>query len=186
MRVNDRSRKDRMLHPANVESDPRFPSGKWVGFFLDKRMPGKHQMEIVLTFAAGRMTGDGRDRVGIVSHFKARTISPTASANGSSNTSAPMESAITASTKARGSGAPGSTSPWSPVVSTSGPKGWKTQPCRDWKKRRRFPLSRSLPNANPNPNWCRVDCPDRRQKIRGLPAVWRLALLGVRSFGRTV
>ena len=53
-----------MSIPTNVESDPRFPSGKWVGFFLDKRLPGKHQMELILTFAAGRLTGDGRDRVG--------------------------------------------------------------------------------------------------------------------------
>jgi hypothetical protein len=48
--------------PAEV--DPRFPSGKWVGFFLDKRMPGRHQMELLLTFAVGRMSGEGRDRVG--------------------------------------------------------------------------------------------------------------------------
>lgn len=47
-----------------AETDPRFPSGKWVGFFLDKRLPGRHRMEIVLTFAGGRMSGDGRDRVG--------------------------------------------------------------------------------------------------------------------------
>jgi hypothetical protein len=47
-----------------AETDPRFPSGKWVGFFLDKRLPGRHQMEIVLTFAGGRMSGEGRDRVG--------------------------------------------------------------------------------------------------------------------------
>ena len=53
-----------MSQPANLESDPRFPSGKWVGFFVDKRLPGKHQMEILLTFSAGKMTGDGRDRVG--------------------------------------------------------------------------------------------------------------------------
>lgn len=46
------------------ETDPRFPSGKWVGFFLDRRLPGRHQMEINLTFAAGRLTGTGRDRVG--------------------------------------------------------------------------------------------------------------------------
>jgi hypothetical protein len=53
-----------MSNAADVESDPRFPSGKWVGFFLDKRMPGRHQMEIVLTFAGGKLTGAGSDRVG--------------------------------------------------------------------------------------------------------------------------
>jgi hypothetical protein len=41
-----------------------FPSGPWTGFFLDRRMPGRHQMELRLTFATGRMTGDGRDFVG--------------------------------------------------------------------------------------------------------------------------
>jgi hypothetical protein len=41
-----------------------FPSGPWTGFFLDKRVPGRHQMELRLTFADGRMSGDGRDRVG--------------------------------------------------------------------------------------------------------------------------
>src|SRR3954454_364685 len=47
-----------------AETDPRFPRGKWVAFFLDKRLPGRHQMEILLTFAGGRMSGEGRDRVG--------------------------------------------------------------------------------------------------------------------------
>lgn len=49
---------------ADLESDPRFPSGKWAGFFTDKRLPGKHRMEMILTFAGGRVTGSGRDRVG--------------------------------------------------------------------------------------------------------------------------
>ena len=46
-----------------LEADDRFPSGKWVGFFTDKRMPGKHGMELHLTFRGGAMTGNGRDRV---------------------------------------------------------------------------------------------------------------------------
>jgi hypothetical protein len=54
-----------MSNSADLETDSRFPSGKWVGFFVDKRLPGKHQMEMTLTFAAGRLTGTGRDRVGI-------------------------------------------------------------------------------------------------------------------------
>ena len=53
-----------MSQPTNIEADLRFPSGKWVGFFLDKRLPGKHQMELLLAFANGRMNGEGRDRVG--------------------------------------------------------------------------------------------------------------------------
>jgi hypothetical protein len=48
----------------DLETDPRFPSGRWTGFFLDKRVPGKHQMELLLTFRQGEMTGEGRDWVG--------------------------------------------------------------------------------------------------------------------------
>jgi hypothetical protein len=48
----------------DLETDPRFPSGRWLGFFLDARMPGKHQMELLLTFRRNEMTGEGRDRVG--------------------------------------------------------------------------------------------------------------------------
>ena len=48
----------------NLETDPRFPSGPWTGYFLQKEVPGKHLMDLRLTFAQGSMTGDGRDRVG--------------------------------------------------------------------------------------------------------------------------
>jgi len=47
-----------------VETDPRFPSGKWVGFFTDRRIPGKHQMELFLTFCQQSIVGSGRDWVG--------------------------------------------------------------------------------------------------------------------------
>jgi hypothetical protein len=50
--------------PSSLETDPRFPSGKWVGFFIDRRLPGRHAMELVLTFNQGNMTGSGRDKVG--------------------------------------------------------------------------------------------------------------------------
>ncbi|MCE9531469.1 MAG: hypothetical protein K8T89_10165 [Planctomycetes bacterium] len=53
-----------MTPDLNLEADPRFPSGKWVGFFTDRRMPGKHAMDLYLSFAQGIMTGSGRDRVG--------------------------------------------------------------------------------------------------------------------------
>ena len=53
------------MDPAlDLETDPRFPSGRWIGFFLDKRLPGKHQMELLLTFRQEEMTGEGRDKVG--------------------------------------------------------------------------------------------------------------------------
>ena len=50
---------------TDLETDPRFPSGPWVGFFLQKAPPlGRQAMELRLTFRAGAMTGDGRDLVG--------------------------------------------------------------------------------------------------------------------------
>jgi hypothetical protein len=51
------------------ETDPRFPSGPWTGFFLQPLMPGRHRMELRLTFRGGTMTGEGRDWVG---HFTIR------------------------------------------------------------------------------------------------------------------
>jgi hypothetical protein len=47
-----------------VEPDGRFPSGPWTGFFLQPLLPGKHWMELKLTFRDGTMEGEGRDRVG--------------------------------------------------------------------------------------------------------------------------
>jgi hypothetical protein len=49
---------------SDLETDPRFPSGPWVGYFLQKQLPGKHLMELRLTFKSGAMTGEGRDWVG--------------------------------------------------------------------------------------------------------------------------
>lgn len=49
-----------MFRPEDLETDPRFPSGKWVGFFLDRRLPGRHRMELTLSFSGGRLTGEGR------------------------------------------------------------------------------------------------------------------------------
>lgn len=49
---------------GDLETDPRFPSGRWTGFFLQKAIPGRHQMELRLTFRGGQMTGEGRDFVG--------------------------------------------------------------------------------------------------------------------------
>ncbi len=50
--------------PTPVETDDRFPSGPWTGFFLWPAVPGRHQMELRLTFRQGTLTGEGRDRVG--------------------------------------------------------------------------------------------------------------------------
>jgi len=47
-----------------VETDPRFPSGPWQGFFLMAHLPGRHRMELHLSFCQGVMTGEGRDLIG--------------------------------------------------------------------------------------------------------------------------
>ena len=48
-----------------IETDPRFPSGPWIGFFLQNYAPrGRHAMELRLTFVNGVMSGEGRDWVG--------------------------------------------------------------------------------------------------------------------------
>ena len=47
-----------------VETDPRFPSGPWTGYFLQPGIPGRHRMELRLTFHGGTLEGEGRDWVG--------------------------------------------------------------------------------------------------------------------------
>jgi len=53
---------DKPQHPA-VETDERFPSGPWVGFWIQHGM-GKQKMSLSLTFIDGRVSGEGRDVVG--------------------------------------------------------------------------------------------------------------------------
>lgn len=48
-----------------LEQDDRFPSGKWVGFFLQPTVPGRHEMELILTFSKGTLDGEGRDKIGL-------------------------------------------------------------------------------------------------------------------------
>jgi hypothetical protein len=48
----------------DLETDPRFPSGPWTGYFLQPVLPGRHLMELQLTFRAGQISGAGRDWVG--------------------------------------------------------------------------------------------------------------------------
>ena len=53
------------MNPASdLECDPRFPSGKWTGYFTDKRLAGKPRMDLYLNFSQNKMTGSGRDIVG--------------------------------------------------------------------------------------------------------------------------
>jgi hypothetical protein len=49
----------------DLESDARFPSGPWVGFWLQRLPPlGRQMMEMRLTFRQGQMTGEGLDLLG--------------------------------------------------------------------------------------------------------------------------
>lgn len=50
---------------SQLESDERFPSGPWNGYFLQKSLGAtKGEMELHLTFINGRVMGTGRDGVG--------------------------------------------------------------------------------------------------------------------------
>jgi hypothetical protein len=52
--------------PGDLETDDRFPSGPWEGFFLQPQLTGtfRQWMELHLTFRHGSVNGEGRDRVG--------------------------------------------------------------------------------------------------------------------------
>jgi hypothetical protein len=54
---------DQDLNQRAVETDPRFPSGPWLGFWIQRQW-GKQQMSLSLAFVDGRVTGRGRDIVG--------------------------------------------------------------------------------------------------------------------------
>lgn len=48
-----------------METDPRFPSGPWTGYFLMPHTGKKrHATDLKLSFASGVLTGTGRDFVG--------------------------------------------------------------------------------------------------------------------------
>ena len=51
--------------PAELETDPRFPSGKWAGFWTTTvPVVTRPKQEMVLTFAKGEIKGEGRDMIG--------------------------------------------------------------------------------------------------------------------------
>lgn len=47
-----------------LETDPRFPSGMWTGFFLQLAVRGRQKTSLNLTCSEGRLTGEGKDWVG--------------------------------------------------------------------------------------------------------------------------
>jgi hypothetical protein len=50
-------------NPPPTETDPRFPSGPWTGFWIQTAL-GRQRMHLSLAFAAGQVTGHGVDIVG--------------------------------------------------------------------------------------------------------------------------
>jgi len=52
------------LDATNLEIDPRFCSGSWTGFFLQRWIPGRHTMTLELSFRDGQLEADGSDWVG--------------------------------------------------------------------------------------------------------------------------
>ena len=51
----------------DLEQDSRFPTGPWTGFYLQAELPpGRHPMDLHLTFRSGTIRGEGHDRLG---HF---------------------------------------------------------------------------------------------------------------------
>jgi hypothetical protein len=56
--------------PDDLETDPRFPSGPWRGYYEQRGLGGgvgrgRGRMELGLMFRKGRITGSGRDPVGV-------------------------------------------------------------------------------------------------------------------------
>ncbi len=56
---------EQLSAPLDVETDPRFPAGKWVGFWT-QTLPTRDRpkQELALSFHKGEITGEGRDRIG--------------------------------------------------------------------------------------------------------------------------
>jgi hypothetical protein len=58
------SESSRNQKPPAIETDPRFPSGEWIGFWLQRGWPGKQWMTLAIQFTAGTVTAEGRDPLG--------------------------------------------------------------------------------------------------------------------------
>jgi hypothetical protein len=54
---------DQQKKKPTTETDSRFPSGPWIGFWIQPRL-GKQRMTLWLQFANGSVNGSGRDIVG--------------------------------------------------------------------------------------------------------------------------
>lgn len=63
--------------PSTFETDDRFPSGPWKGYFMQRSVgASKCEMELHLSFIGGRVMGTGRDGIGpfsIVGRYEVET-----------------------------------------------------------------------------------------------------------------
>ena len=135
----------------HLETDPRFPSGKWVGFFLDRRLPGRHQMEMTLTFADGRLDRRRprpRRHVHLQRHLRR--------ADGKCEwvkqyVERPRDHLPRLQRRQRHLGHVGAARcerASTPAASTSGPRGWPTRRSRDSRKKPTCRSRRSCASAS--------------------------------------
>jgi hypothetical protein len=47
-----------------LETDPRFPSGPWTGFWIQQWAGKQKKMQLSFIFCEGRISGEGRDIIG--------------------------------------------------------------------------------------------------------------------------
>src|SRR5262249_12642936 len=52
------------LQASELEVDPRFPSGPWTGFFLQRLRPGRNTMTLDMTLPNRQLHATGADGVG--------------------------------------------------------------------------------------------------------------------------
>ena len=54
----------RLPDGEKAETDPRFPTGRWTGFWLQRAYAGRQWMSLYLAFFQGIVRGGGSDRIG--------------------------------------------------------------------------------------------------------------------------
>jgi hypothetical protein len=61
--MDEHSESDGPSSRPTAETDPRFPSGPWVGFWIQREL-GRQTMRLSLGFSAGKIIGAGVDIIG--------------------------------------------------------------------------------------------------------------------------
>jgi hypothetical protein len=130
-------RRGEASHPEPpFELDERFPSGPWTGFFLQPPLRGRHWMELRLTFSNGRLRGDGRDRIGLFTFTGSYDVRD-GTCRWVKRYVGAHDVAYAATTRARASGACGTSRLACAAASTSGRSAWPTPPRRSRARNRK-------------------------------------------------